>query len=86
MSKRRSFGMTLRQKRNYVGYVFVLPFIVGFLLFFMLPFIQSIVFSISELVIGRDGYELNYVDTRTTTRRCLSVRSLERFSLDRLDR
>jgi ABC-type sugar transport system permease subunit len=64
MSKRRSFGMTLRQKRNYVGYVFVLPFIVGFLLFFLLPFIQSIEFSISELVIGRDGYELNYVGLR----------------------
>ncbi|NLJ86813.1 MAG: sugar ABC transporter permease [Firmicutes bacterium] len=60
-TKGRKSRLTLRQKRNSAGYVFVLPFIIGFALFFLWPFAQSIIFSLSELEITREGYDLHFV-------------------------
>lgn len=53
--------LKLKQKINFAGYVFTLPLIIGFLLFFLYPFILSISFSLSELKISSDGYELVFV-------------------------
>lgn len=64
MIRRRGLQLSLHQKRNYVGYVFVAPFLIGFTLFFLLPFAQSIIFSLSELEVGREGYTLHYVGFR----------------------
>lgn len=57
----RRLALTLRQRRNVAGIVFVTPFLIGFSLFFLTPFVQSVVFSLSELEITRDGYLLHYV-------------------------
>jgi ABC-type sugar transport system permease subunit len=54
-------GLTLRQRRAIFGYLFVSPFIVGFVLFFLSPFIRSIIFSLGDIDMGPDGYILNYV-------------------------
>ena len=54
--KRKSF--TLAQKQEISGYLFISPFILGFLLLFLMPLIQSISYSVSELKIGIDGFEL----------------------------
>lgn len=52
---------SLSAKKSWLGFYFILPFIFGFLFFFLYPFIQSIVFSMSRLVINPDGYSLAFV-------------------------
>lgn len=54
--KRKS--LTLAQKQEISGYLFISPFIVGFLLLFLMPLIQSISYSVSELKMGLEGFEL----------------------------
>lgn len=54
--KRKS--LTLAQKQEISGYLFISPFILGFLLLFLMPLIQSISYSVSELKMGIDGFEL----------------------------
>lgn len=61
MSKRSKFRLTLDSKRKLMFYVFTSPFIIGFLLFFLYPFIQSIIFSLNRLEIVQGGYRLNYI-------------------------
>lgn len=56
----RNKPMTLQQRRSWGGFLFVMPFIVGFALFFLYPFIQAISFSLSDLKVTADGYELNF--------------------------
>lgn len=51
----RALKMDLMEKRNLAGYVFVLPFIIGFLLIFLPSIVQSFVFSRSDIVIRSDG-------------------------------
>lgn len=52
--------LSLSQQKSMTGYLFTLPFIVGFILFFLAPFIQSVVFSLNHLRIVTGGYELSY--------------------------
>ncbi|MFP4015691.1 MAG: carbohydrate ABC transporter permease [Halanaerobiales bacterium] len=49
-----------RNKNSY-GYIFIAPFIIGFILFFLYPFILSVRFSLSEISIIPTGFELEYV-------------------------
>lgn len=56
MKKRLSF----KQRRILAGYLFSLPFLLGFTLFFFYPFIQAFIFSFNELVISREGFVLNF--------------------------
>jgi len=53
--------LSLEQQKTLMGYLFTLPFTIGFLLFVLYPFIQSILFSLSELQITQQGFELNFV-------------------------
>ncbi len=53
--------VSLRNRRDLNGLFFVLPFLVGFVFLFLTPFVQSVIFSLSELEITRTGYNLNYV-------------------------
>ncbi len=57
--KFRSFFRS-RDKSNY-GYIFITPFITGFIVFFLYPFILSIRFSFSDINIHRNGFELVFV-------------------------
>jgi len=43
------------------GHLFTLPFVIGFILMFLYPFIQSILFSFSKLEISSQGYKLSFV-------------------------
>lgn len=54
------FKLSLVEKRSLSGYLFTLPLTIGFILFFLYPLIQSILFSLSQLKITADGYELIY--------------------------
>lgn len=53
--------MTRRRRKAWTGFLFTFPFAVGFVLFFLYPFLQSIRFSLSHLQIVAGGYELAYV-------------------------
>lgn len=55
------FKLSLTQKQNYAGYLWISPFVIGFILFFFAPMLQSFRFSVSELSFTPDGYELAYV-------------------------
>lgn len=48
-------------RHKLTGYIFVLPFILGFLAFYLYPFILSIVLSLSEMELGVGGYKLTMV-------------------------
>jgi ABC-type sugar transport system permease subunit len=51
----------LKRRKSLWGYVFVSPFVVGFVLFFLYPFVQSIQFSLSQVQITDRGFDLAYV-------------------------
>lgn len=54
--------LTLTQKRMVNGYMFILPWLIGFIVFYVKSIIQSVQFSLSELSVGAvGGYELEYV-------------------------
>ncbi len=53
--------LTLSNKRAIWGFVFISPFILGFIAFFLGPMIQSIIFAFSELEIKSAGFNLHYV-------------------------
>ncbi|HHV96859.1 MAG TPA: sugar ABC transporter permease [Clostridiaceae bacterium] len=54
-------GLTLQQKRAWSGIIFILPFLIGFVLFFAYPMILSAIFSFSRMTIHTTGYELSRV-------------------------
>ena len=41
--------LTLKQKENLKGYIFILPFVLGFLVFFVYPFLQSVLWSFGDV-------------------------------------
>lgn len=51
-------SMSLKSKQNRAGYIFVLPFIIGLVAIFIPSMIQSFIFSINDIKITLDGYEL----------------------------
>ncbi|HBQ63575.1 MAG TPA: sugar ABC transporter permease [Clostridiales bacterium] len=57
--KRRKFRMTLERRNAVYGILFILPWLIGFLLFFLKPVIQSIQFSFNELEVTSKGFILN---------------------------
>ncbi|MGO4937895.1 carbohydrate ABC transporter permease [Fundicoccus sp. Sow4_H7] len=53
--------LTLKQQRSILGYLFISPFIIGFLLLFLTPLIQSFIYSMNNLTVTSTGYELDYI-------------------------
>lgn len=49
------------QKRKKLGYIFIAPFIVGMVLFILVPVITSLSYSFSNMQITATGYELKFV-------------------------
>lgn len=63
MSKRKKPGLTLSQKRTINGYLFILPWLVGFLCFYVRSLFMTVQFSLSELTMDvvNGGYQLEFV-------------------------
>ncbi|HOB19623.1 MAG TPA: sugar ABC transporter permease [Candidatus Atribacteria bacterium] len=57
-AKRKKRRMGLEEKKAMMGYVFVLPFIIGLLTFFLFPMIQSFIFSLNVIEVVEGGYTL----------------------------
>lgn len=59
MNKKHIKGIEARKSRN--GFLFILPWVIGFTLFFFIPIIQSLIFSVSEINLSNDGIETKFV-------------------------
>lgn len=53
--------LRLTDKKNLKGYLYIAPFLIGFLAFFLIPLYQTIVFSLNELKIVPTGYTTTFV-------------------------
>ena len=51
----------LTKRRNRAGYFYVAPFMIGFTLFMLLPIVQSVVFSLSDVQLQNGGYTLTSI-------------------------
>lgn len=56
--KRKQRSFQFNKKRIIAGYLFILPFIIGFIALFLFPLVQSFIFSISDIQIKTGGYAL----------------------------
>ena len=63
MKKQKKPGLTLSQKRTINGYLFILPWLVGFLCFYVRSLFMTVQFSLSELTMDvvNGGYQLEFV-------------------------
>lgn len=52
---------TLAQKNAIAGYLFILPFIIGFIAFLGYPLIESIRMSFSEVTVGSGGFTMRFI-------------------------
>lgn len=59
--KKRKKILKLSTKHSLVGWIFMLPWTIGFVIFFAYPLIQSVVFSLNKVVITAQGRKMNYV-------------------------
>ncbi len=57
-TKKRKSRLSFSFRKNAYGYLFILPFIIGFVFFLAYPIIQSLMFSFSELKVGAEGFTL----------------------------
>ncbi|MCM3635975.1 MULTISPECIES: carbohydrate ABC transporter permease [Paenibacillus] len=51
-------SMSLHRKRSMLGFVFIAPWLIGFLFLYLTPLVQSLMFSFTKLVIQPVGYSL----------------------------
>ena len=58
VSTKRRFRWTFERRQKLGGFLFTTPFIVGFMLFFLVPFAQAVIFSFNELKLTSTTYEL----------------------------
>ncbi len=56
--KRSRPGAAARRRSAVWGYIFILPFIIGFIFMFLIPLGQSVQFSFSTLKVSAEGYTL----------------------------
>ena len=60
MAKKKKKKMTLAQKNSVAGYLFILPFIVGFVAFLAYPLIQSVYMSFCDVTVGAGGFNMKF--------------------------
>ncbi len=59
--KKRKKVVSWEQKKKRIGYIFTLPFIIGAVLFLLIPIISSLMYSFSNLNVTTSGFELEFV-------------------------
>lgn len=57
---KKKHSLTLTQKRTVSGYLFILPWLVGFIAFYVRSLFMTIEFSLSELTVDAGGYSLSW--------------------------
>ena len=61
LKKIKNIRLNMEKREALAGYLFCLPFILGFIFMVLYPFVQSIIFSLNRLEIKPDGYELVFI-------------------------
>lgn len=61
MPKKKQKQLGLKKKQARTGLLFVSPFIVGLLVYFIMPIIQSIQFSFSNIVVTGTGFTQEFI-------------------------
>jgi len=56
--KKRRFGLVTRREMK--GYIFLLPWLIGFVVFFALPLVQSFIYSLSNVKMTAAGRKMSY--------------------------
>lgn len=60
--KKRKRELTLKQRQMLFGYLFIAPWIIGFLIFFASNLVEAIIYSVSKVSINDNGgFSLSYV-------------------------
>ncbi|MEF2247385.1 carbohydrate ABC transporter permease [Paenibacillus sp. IITD108] len=52
---------TIEQRRAWAGFIFILPWLIGFIYFFLMPFIKTIWFSFSTIQISGEGMKTTFI-------------------------
>ena len=58
--------LSLTAKKSWYGRLFILPFYLGFLFFFLKPLIQSLSFAFNDVTMGPEGYTLLFTGAENT--------------------
>ncbi len=58
---RRSKMKGMKTRNALYGYLFILPFVIGFLFFMVKPLAQSLYMSLSEVTVSSAGYSYEYI-------------------------
>jgi ABC-type sugar transport system permease subunit len=61
VKKLRKSRVSLRQKQGIWGFFFLLPWFLGFLLFFARPLVETVRYAFSEVVVGYDGINITFL-------------------------
>lgn len=61
MRRLRKKGMSFERRRMLVGILFCSPFLIGFLMFFLSPMVQSIRYAFSSMKLDQSGIVLKFV-------------------------
>ena len=61
MYRKQVRKLSLTQKKNLTGYIYVAPFIIGFLFFFLSPVLSSLIFSFNSITAAPGGFSMTYV-------------------------
>lgn len=54
-------GLTNQRRKAMTGFFYVLPWIIGFVYFFLIPFIKAVFYSFSSIKITKSGFALTWV-------------------------
>ena len=57
--KKKRFGLVARREMK--GYIFLLPWLIGFVCFFAVPLVQSFIYSLSSVKMTAAGRKMSYV-------------------------
>lgn len=54
----------LEARKSKYGLMFILPWIIGFIMFFLVPLVQSVMFSFSQVTLTTNGFMTKFVSLR----------------------
>lgn len=61
--KGKGSGLSFAGKRAMTGRLYILPWFIGFICFFLIPFIEGVVYTVNKLSLGENGVNLSFVGT-----------------------
>lgn len=53
--------LAIETKRKWVGFTFIIPWVLGFFTLYLLPLVESLVYTFNHLVIGDKGLEMTFI-------------------------